>query len=97
MITPCKNTLVGYNVLCRYSAKDLGNHTMKTTLQWLQKHLLIAIPASMLLGFALGTLVYFTLLPIDLTPLQHLVLPATIFMIYPMMINFQPQKLFQQG
>jgi len=48
------------------------------------RHLVVLIPASMLLGFAAG-LVW------DVSWFKSLVLPATFLMIYPMMVNFKPQ------
>jgi len=57
---------------------------MRKLLAKASKHLVLLIPASMLLGFTTGLL-------LDLPWIKHLVLPATFLMIYPMMVNFKPQ------
>jgi ACR3 family arsenite efflux pump ArsB len=51
------------------------------------KHLVVLIPAVMLLGFAVGAVA-------DLSVLKPLVLPMTMLMVYPMMIGFRPNEAF---
>ncbi len=55
------------------------------TLGSLGKKLGILIPISMLLGFLTGAV-------IDLRPLQVIILPLTMLMVYPMMVTFKPQQ-----
>ncbi|PSN12066.1 arsenite transporter [filamentous cyanobacterium CCT1] len=56
-------------------------------LEQLQKNLIWAIPASMMLGIVVG---YIT----NPAPLKALIIPLTFLMVYPMMINLQVQKVF---
>ncbi len=56
-----------------------------TALSSLGKKLGILIPISMLLGFAAGAF-------IDFKPLQVIILPLTMLMVYPMMVTFKPQQ-----
>ncbi|MHB1341285.1 MAG: arsenic resistance protein [Coriobacteriia bacterium] len=51
----------------------------------LSKHLVVLIPISMLLGLLVGLLV-------DLAPLKSAVLPLTMLMVYPMLVNFRPAE-----
>ena len=53
----------------------------------LSKHLIVLIPAAMALGLGVGLLT-------DLSPLKSLVLPLTMLMVYPMLVNFRPAKAF---
>lgn len=48
----------------------------------LSKHLVILIPAAMVTGLAAGVV-------FDLSPLSVLVLPLTMLMVYPMLVNFR--------
>ena len=59
-------------------------------LQQIQKKLIIAIPALMVLGITLG---YFA----DVSFLKALILPLTFLMVYPMMVNLQLEKLVKGG
>jgi ACR3 family arsenite efflux pump ArsB len=54
------------------------------------KHLVLSIPAAMLLGLAFG-------IALDAAPLKALILPLTFLMVYPMMINLKLQKLLEGG
>ncbi|MEA5448024.1 bile acid:sodium symporter [Leptolyngbya sp. CCNP1308] len=56
-------------------------------LDQIQKNLIWAIPASMILGIVVG---YIT----NPAPLKALIIPLTFLMVYPMMINLQIQKVF---
>jgi ACR3 family arsenite transporter len=56
-------------------------------LEQIQKNLVWAIPASMVLGIVVG---YVT----NPAPLKALIIPLTFLMVYPMMINLQIQKVF---
>ena len=49
----------------------------------LSKHLVVLIPASMLLGLAAGLLT-------DFSWAKTLILPLTMLMVYPMLVNFRP-------
>ncbi|MBC7266634.1 MAG: arsenic resistance protein [Coriobacteriia bacterium] len=51
----------------------------------LSKRLALLIPAAMVLGFVTGLLV-------DLQPLKAAVLPLTMLMVYPMLIDFRPSQ-----
>ncbi|MDI6843002.1 MAG: hypothetical protein QMC94_01180 [Anaerosomatales bacterium] len=51
----------------------------------LSKHLALLIPVAMGLGFVSGLLV-------ELQPLKAAVLPLTMLMVYPMLIDFRPSK-----
>ncbi|MBN2840000.1 MAG: arsenic resistance protein [Coriobacteriia bacterium] len=54
-------------------------------LSGLSKHLVTLIPASMLLGLAAGILV-------DFSAAKVLILPMTMLMVYPMLVNFRPAQ-----
>lgn len=56
-------------------------------LEHIQKNLIWAIPASMILGIAIGSIM-------NPAPLKALIIPLTFLMVYPMMINLQIQKVF---
>jgi len=56
-------------------------------LSGLSKHLVTLIPASMLLGLAAGILV-------DFSAAKVLILPMTMLMVYPMLVNFRPAQAF---
>ena len=56
-------------------------------LGWLKANLVWSIPASMLLGLAFGAL-------FQPAFLKSLVLPLTLLMVYPMMVNLQIKKVF---
>ncbi|MGM0645310.1 MAG: universal stress protein [Thermodesulfobacteriota bacterium] len=56
----------------------------------ISKHLIIAIPIMMLLGFIFGVLV-------DASPLKALIIPFTFLMVYPMMVNLKIKKVFEGG
>jgi ACR3 family arsenite efflux pump ArsB len=51
----------------------------------LSKHLVALIPTSMLLGLAAGILV-------DFSAAKVLILPMTMLMVYPMLVNFRPAQ-----
>jgi arsenite transporter len=51
------------------------------------KHLVIAIPVTMLLGFMWGNV-------FDPVGLKALIIPMTLLMVYPMMVNLNIQKMF---
>lgn len=51
----------------------------------LSSRLVLLVPLSMVLGLIVG-------LSVDLAPLKSLVLPATMFMVYPMLVNFRPSE-----
>jgi len=57
------------------------------TLKSLQKNLILAIPAAMVLGLVLGNL-------FDLGTLKVTILPLTILMIYPMMVTLNVRSVF---
>ncbi len=61
-----------------------SNATVRV-LSSLSKHLVILIPLSMLLGLGAG-------LALDMAPLKGLVLPMTMLMVYPMLVNFRPAE-----
>lgn len=54
-------------------------------LSGLSKHLVTLIPASMLLGLAAGLMV-------DFSAAKVLILPMTMLMVYPMLVNFKPAQ-----
>ncbi|MFQ4136101.1 arsenic resistance protein [Nodosilinea sp. PGN35] len=56
-------------------------------LEHIQKNLVWAIPASMILGIAIGSVM-------NPAPLKALIIPLTFLMVYPMMINLQIQQVF---
>ncbi len=56
-----------------------------TFLSSLGKKLGILIPIAMILGFITGAFV-------DMKPLQVIILPLTMLMVYPMMVTFKPQQ-----
>jgi ACR3 family arsenite transporter len=51
----------------------------------LPKRLVLLIPVSMALGLMTG-------LVVDLSPLKILILPITMLMVYPMLVNFKPAE-----
>ncbi|MBN2405403.1 MAG: arsenic resistance protein [Coriobacteriia bacterium] len=51
----------------------------------LTKHLVVLIPISMGLGLGAG-------LVVDMTPFKALILPMTMLMVYPMLVNFRPAE-----
>ena len=53
----------------------------------LSKRLVVLIPLSMLLGLFVGAV-------FDLSALKGLILPLTILMVYPMLVNFRPANAF---
>ncbi len=56
----------------------------------LQKHLSLILPIAMAAGGLFGVV-------FDAAPLKVLVLPLTFSLVYPMMIGFDPRKLFAKG
>ncbi|MDY0133106.1 MAG: bile acid:sodium symporter [Desulforegulaceae bacterium] len=56
----------------------------------IQKHLTIAIPFMMLSGFLFGWFY-------DSEFLKSLIMPLTILMVYPMMVNLNMSKVFEKG
>ncbi|MFP4672761.1 MAG: universal stress protein [Desulfohalobiaceae bacterium] len=54
----------------------------------ISKHLTLAIPSMMILGFLYGVLW-------DSSPLQALIIPFTFLMVYPMMVNLKIKKVFE--
>jgi arsenite transporter len=63
---------------------------MWSIFKWINKHLIIAIPAMMAAGFGFG-LVY----PAGF--LKGLIIPFTFLMVYPMMVNLKIKKVFEGG
>lgn len=59
-------------------------------IQALTRHLVLAIPAAMLMGFAFGAAA-----PVGW--LSMLVIPLTVLMIYPMMVNLKLRQLLEGG
>jgi len=59
-------------------------------LAMISKHLIIAIPIMMLLGFVFGVMV-------DASFLKALIIPFTFLMVYPMMVNLKIKKVFEGG
>jgi arsenite transporter len=59
-------------------------------LSYLQKRLFIFIPVFMALGVITGRLT-------DVSWLRSTILPITLVMVYPMMVNFRPGKIFERG
>ncbi|ACV68487.1 universal stress protein [Desulfohalobium retbaense] len=57
----------------------------------ISKHLIIAIPVMMLLGFVFGIAVD------DASGLKGLIIPFTFLMVYPMMVNLKIKKVFEGG
>ena len=55
------------------------------TLSSLSKHLIVLIPTAMVLGLIAG-IVW------DMAPLKALILPLTMLMVYPMLVNFRPAQ-----
>ncbi|MDP2183319.1 MAG: arsenic resistance protein [Actinomycetota bacterium] len=53
----------------------------------LPKHLSVLIPLSMALGLGVGIVA-------DLSPLKSLILPVTMLMVYPMLVNFRLSETF---
>jgi len=62
-----------------------STHPIARGLSRLSKHLVVLIPLSMLLGLAAG-------LVVDMAPLKALILPMTMLMVYPMLVNFRPAQ-----
>jgi ACR3 family arsenite efflux pump ArsB len=60
-------------------------HPVAAWIARLPKKLLILIPASMIAGLVVGAFV-------DLSPLKSLILPLTMLMVYPMLVNFRPAE-----
>ncbi|MDO9556615.1 MAG: arsenic resistance protein [Coriobacteriia bacterium] len=58
---------------------------MVRVLSKLPKHLVVLIPVSMLLGLMAG-------LAVDFSAAKVLVLPMTMLMVYPMLVNFRPSQ-----
>jgi len=63
---------------------------MMGVIQALTRNLVVAIPVTMLLGLAFGALA-------PVTWLGMLVIPLTLLMIYPMMVNLKLRQLVQGG
>ncbi len=63
------------------------SHPFAGALAKLSKHLVVLIPTAMLAGLAAG---YF----FDLSGLKSAVLPLTMLMVYPMLVNFRPAQAF---
>jgi len=59
-------------------------------LSLISKHLTIAIPVMMVLGFIFGVTV-------DASALKGLIIPFTFLMVYPMMVNLKIKKVFEGG
>ena len=57
-----------------------------TLLQFLQKHLGLAIPVMLVLGFMFG-------IAVDADPLRILIIPLTFLMVYPMMVTLKIKQL----
>jgi arsenite transporter len=60
-------------------------------LKVLQKNLGLAVPFFMIIGFFLGLVID------DPSPLSHLIMPLTFFMVYPMMVTMQFRKILEGG
>lgn len=58
-----------------------------SALAGLSKKLVILIPVSMVAGLVTGLLA-------DVSPLKSLILPMTMLMVYPMLVNFRPEQAF---
>ncbi|MFO8032576.1 MAG: universal stress protein [Desulfohalobiaceae bacterium] len=56
----------------------------------ISKHLTLAIPVMMVLGFLYGVMV-------DASALKTLIIPFTFLMVYPMMVNLKIKKVFEGG
>lgn len=63
---------------------------MWSAIQFLQKHLIWSIPASMVLGVLYGAFW-------DPKPLQYAIIPLTFLMVYPMMVNLAIKQVFSGG
>ncbi|MFP4138177.1 MAG: arsenic resistance protein [Halomonas sp.] len=63
---------------------------MMGVIQALTRHLVVAIPVTLLLGLAFGALA-------PVAWLSALVIPLTLLMIYPMMVNLRLRELLQGG
>ncbi len=59
-------------------------------LKWINKNLIIAIPAMMIAGFGFG-------LAYPAGFLKGLIIPFTFLMVYPMMVNLKIKKVFEGG
>jgi ACR3 family arsenite efflux pump ArsB len=62
-------------------------HPLARRIAGLSKHLVVLVPSSMLLGLLTG-------LVVDLSAAKSLILPLTMLMVYPMLVNFRPAKAF---
>lgn len=60
---------------------------IRQPLKALSQHLVVWVPVAMITGLGAG-------LVVDLTPLKALVLPLTMLMVYPMLVNFRPAEAF---
>ncbi|MEN7973988.1 MAG: bile acid:sodium symporter [Verrucomicrobiota bacterium] len=63
---------------------------MLNLIRKIQKRLIVAIPLTMLLGFAAG-------LAWNPSSLKQLIVPLTFLMVYPMMVNLQLKKVVEGG
>ena len=63
---------------------------MAHILQTITKNLILAIPATMVLGFLFG-------LSADVRWLRDLIIPFTFLMVYPMMVTLKVRQVFQGG
>ena len=60
---------------------------MWKTLRWINQNLTITIPAAMAAGFFFG-------LAYNASFLKQWIMPLTFLMVYPMMVNLKPEKVF---
>jgi ACR3 family arsenite efflux pump ArsB len=60
-------------------------HPIAKRIAGLSKHLVVLVPAAMLLGLAAG-------LVVDLSAAKSLILPLTMLMVYPMLVSFRPAQ-----
>ncbi len=63
---------------------------MWRSLAYIQKKLVYSIPVAIISGLVMGYL-------FDVSFFQVLILPLTILMIYPLMVNLQVKKVFSGG
>jgi len=63
---------------------------MLRVISQIKNNFTLVIPIMMLAGFAVG-------ITVDAQPLKQLILPLTFLMVYPMMVNLQPKKIFEGG
>jgi ACR3 family arsenite transporter len=66
--------------------RGIPTNRLWAVLEWLKANLVWSIPAAMLLGLAFGALA-------EPAFLKSLVLPLTLLMVYPMMVNLQIRKV----